>query len=47
MLAVDHAITGSAWPDITVGLLIAVLFVTSAITVIREARRQLRPVAVG
>jgi cation diffusion facilitator family transporter len=41
------AITGSAWPDITVGLLIAVLFVTSAITVIREARRQLRPVAVG
>lgn len=41
------AITRSAWPDITVGLLIAVLFVTSAITVIREARRQLRPVAVG
>jgi cation diffusion facilitator family transporter len=40
------ALTGSAWPDITVGLLIAVLFVTSAIAVIREARRQLRPAAV-
>lgn len=41
------AISGSAWPDITVGLLIAVLFVTSATTVIREARRQLRPAPVG
>ena len=40
------AVTGSAWPDITVGLLIAVLFVTSAITIIREGRRQLRPAAV-
>jgi Co/Zn/Cd efflux system component len=41
------AITGSAWPDITVGLLIAWLFVTSATTIIGEARRQLRPVATG
>lgn len=40
------AVTGSAWPDITVGLLIAVLFVTSAIAIIREGRRQLRPAAV-
>jgi cation diffusion facilitator family transporter len=40
------ALTGSAWPDITVGLLIAALFVTSAVGVIREARRQLRPAAV-
>jgi Co/Zn/Cd efflux system component len=32
------ASTGSAWPDIIVGLLIAALFVTSAIGVIRDAR---------
>jgi Co/Zn/Cd efflux system component len=32
------ASTGSAWPDIVVGLLIATLFVTSAIGVIRDAR---------
>ena len=41
------ALTGQAWPDITVGLLIAALFVTSAVTVIRDARRHLRPLAVG
>jgi cation diffusion facilitator family transporter len=41
------AITGSAWPDIAVGLLIAVLFVTSAVTVIGDARRQLQPAAAG
>ena len=35
--------TGRAWPDITVGLLIAALFVTSAVRVIRDARRSLRP----
>ena len=41
------ALTTSAWPDIVVGLLIAVLFVTSAVAVLRSARRQLRTVAVS
>jgi Co/Zn/Cd efflux system component len=41
------ALSGSAWPDIIVGLLIAALFVTSAAGVIRHARRQLRAVAIG
>jgi Co/Zn/Cd efflux system component len=41
------ALTGSAWPDILMGLLIATLFGTSAIGVIRGARRELeRPVPV-
>ncbi|HEY7038726.1 MAG TPA: cation transporter [Methylomirabilota bacterium] len=35
-------VTGSAWPDIAIGLLIAALFVSSAITVIRGARRARR-----
>jgi Co/Zn/Cd efflux system component len=37
------AVTGSAWPDVAVGLLIAGLFGASAIDVIRSARRELRP----
>jgi cation diffusion facilitator family transporter len=37
------ALTGSAWPDIAVGLLIAAMFVTSAIKVVGEARRALWP----
>jgi Co/Zn/Cd efflux system component len=37
------ALTGSAWPDIAVGLLIATMFVTSAISIVGEARRALRP----
>jgi cation diffusion facilitator family transporter len=37
------ALTGSAWPDIAVGLLIASMFVTSATSILREARRALRP----
>jgi Co/Zn/Cd efflux system component len=41
------ALTGRAWPDITVGLLIAALFVTSAVSVIRDARQHLRPLRVG
>jgi Co/Zn/Cd efflux system component len=41
------ALTGRGWPDIAVGLLIATLFVTSAVGVIRDARRSLRPVEVG
>jgi Co/Zn/Cd efflux system component len=36
------ALTGQAWPDITVGLLIAALFVTSALGVIRDAARHRR-----
>jgi Co/Zn/Cd efflux system component len=36
-------LTGSAWPDIAVGLLIAAMFGSSAVDVIREARRELRP----
>jgi len=41
------ALTGKGWPDIVVGLLIAALFMASAVSVIRDARRHLRPVAVG
>jgi cation diffusion facilitator family transporter len=37
------ALTGSGWPDILVGLTIAMMFATSAIRVIRDARQQLRP----
>jgi cation diffusion facilitator family transporter len=36
------AATGSAWPDIAVGLAIAGLFTGSAVGVLREARRALR-----
>jgi Co/Zn/Cd efflux system component len=36
------AVTGSGWPDIIVGLLIAGAFGTSAFSVIRSARRALR-----
>jgi Co/Zn/Cd efflux system component len=36
------ALTGSAWPDIVVGLLIAALFGSSAVKVIRGARRELQ-----
>lgn len=38
------ALTDSAWPDIAVGLLIAAMFVASAIRVVGEASRALRPV---
>jgi Co/Zn/Cd efflux system component len=37
------AVTGSASPDVVVGLLIATLFGASAVDVIRSARRELRP----
>lgn len=36
------ALSGSAWPDIVVGLLIVALFGSSAVNVIRGARRELR-----
>jgi Co/Zn/Cd efflux system component len=39
LAAVGVALTWQAWPDIAVGMLIAALFVTSAVRVIREARR--------
>lgn len=38
------AMTGSMWPDLLVGAVIAVLFLRSAIYVISQAWRQLRPV---
>ena len=40
--AAGVALTGSAWPDIVVGGLIALLFGASAVGVIRTAGRQLR-----
>lgn len=36
------ALSGSAWPDIVVGLLMVALFGSSAVNVIRGARRELR-----
>jgi len=45
--AAGVSLTGRSWPDVAIGLVIAALFVTSAVAVIREARRQLRPVSVG
>lgn len=39
--ALGVLITGAAWPDIAVGLAIAALFVSSAVKVIRGARRRL------
>jgi len=40
------ALSGSAWPDIVMGLVIAALFGTSAVGVIRDARCERQPVAV-
>ena len=37
------AVTGSGWPDIAVGLLIAALFLRSSFGVIGDARRELAP----
>lgn len=36
------AVTGSAWPDIVIGLMIATLFVGSAVVVLRDAAQALR-----
>jgi Co/Zn/Cd efflux system component len=41
LAAMAVALTGSAWPDILMGLLIATLFGVSAVSVIRAARREL------
>ena len=38
------AVTGSPWPDIIVGLLVAVLFVRSAVYIIRDASAATTPV---
>lgn len=39
--AAGVALTGSGWPDILVGLAIALIFANSAIRIIRDARQQL------
>jgi Co/Zn/Cd efflux system component len=39
------AVTSSAWPDVVIGLVIAGMFGSSALKVIQEARRALRPAA--
>jgi cation diffusion facilitator family transporter len=41
LAAAGVALSGAAWPDILVGLSIAALFATSAVEVIRSARREL------
>ena len=41
------ALTGSGWPDILVGLAIAMMFGSSALHVIRDARQHLRAIPVG
>jgi cation diffusion facilitator family transporter len=41
LAAAGVAVTDAAWPDILIGLLIAGLFATSAVDVIRSARREL------
>jgi Co/Zn/Cd efflux system component len=42
LLAAAGLVTGSPWPDIAVGLLIAAMFATSALGVVREARQSLQ-----
>jgi Co/Zn/Cd efflux system component len=45
LAAAGVALTGSAWPDVVAGLIIAVLFVTSAVAVLRRASIELGPVS--
>jgi len=45
--AAGVSLTGSAWPDIAVGLLIAAMFVSSAGGVIRAARSTTRALPAG
>ncbi|GJL61436.1 MAG: hypothetical protein NPIRA04_00900 [Nitrospirales bacterium] len=40
--ALGVSLTGSAWPDIVVGLFVAAIFVRSAILVLREATQELQ-----
>lgn len=42
LVASGVALTGSAWPDIAIGLLIAAMVGSSAVDVIRTARRDVR-----
>ncbi|QNT69627.1 cation transporter [Defluviicoccus vanus] len=41
--AAGVAITGTAWPDLAVALVMAALFMSSSLQIIRSARRELRP----
>jgi Co/Zn/Cd efflux system component len=43
LAAAGVAVTGAVWPDILTGLAIAALFVGSAVGVLLEAGRALRP----
>jgi Co/Zn/Cd efflux system component len=47
LAAAGVGLTGAAWPDIAIGLLIAGMFGSSAVGVIRAARQQLRPTPVS
>jgi Co/Zn/Cd efflux system component len=47
LAAAGVGLTGAAWPDIAVGLLIAGMFGSSAIGVIRAALRERRSTPVG
>jgi Co/Zn/Cd efflux system component len=40
------ALTGSGWPDIIVGLLIAAMFGASAVNIIRSARRAMESASI-
>jgi len=42
MAAAGVSLSGSAWPDILIGLLVAALFCRSAIRVLRDAHRELQ-----
>ncbi|WP_454062458.1 cation transporter [Candidatus Nitrospira salsa] len=42
LAALGVSLTGSAWPDIAMGLLVAAIFCRSAILVLREARQEFR-----
>ena len=42
LAAAGVALTGAGWPDILVGVIVAALFLRSAISVLREAWPQVR-----
>jgi len=42
LAALGVSLTGSAWPDIVIGLLVAAIFCRSAILVLREAKQEFR-----
>jgi len=47
LVAAGVGLTGAAWPDIAIGLLIAGMFGSSAVGVIRAARQELRLASVS